>query len=169
MKVNLTKMNRILIVDVDGTLAKPYFIYSSEGKKYKFFGPDDSGFLKSLNGIIDILIISADSRGMSISKSRVNDIGIDFKLVKSINRASFINSLLVKYDQVFYIGDSFFDIPTAKLAMVISFAPADADSDLLSVVTHRLKRFGGDRAVSEAIKIICKNYLKIDYLKFIEV
>ena len=67
----------VFILDVDGVLTTGHFIYTSEGKKMKIFGPDDNDAISLLKEFIDIRFISGDKKGFSISKKRiVDDMGL---------------------------------------------------------------------------------------------
>ena len=56
------------IIDVDGVMTTGIQGYSSKGKILKFFGPHDNDGLKILKNYISIRFVTADSRGLSISK-----------------------------------------------------------------------------------------------------
>ena len=47
----------IFILDVDGVLTTGHFIYTSEGKKMKIFGPDDNDAISLLKAFIEIRFI----------------------------------------------------------------------------------------------------------------
>lgn len=49
-----TPVPRVFILDVDGVLTTGQFFYSTEGKVYKVFGPDDNDALSLLSKFIDI-------------------------------------------------------------------------------------------------------------------
>ena len=65
----------LFVLDVDGVLSSGQFLYDSNGKQYKIFGPHDNDGLKLISKYIKIRFISADTRGFEISKKRVEDMG----------------------------------------------------------------------------------------------
>ena len=48
------------LLDVDGVMTTGQFLYSSEGKLFKIFGPDDNDALKVLNEHLEISFVTAD-------------------------------------------------------------------------------------------------------------
>lgn len=60
------KLNFVL--DVDGVMTTGQFLYSSDGKSHKVFGPHDADGLKLIKDKVNISFITADKRGFAISK-----------------------------------------------------------------------------------------------------
>ena len=83
----MTQLN--LVIDVDGVLSTGQFLYSSDGKAYKIFGPHDAEGLKILQPYFNILFITADKRGFEISKKRIEDMGYLIELVSEEERYDF--------------------------------------------------------------------------------
>ncbi len=80
----------VFVLDVDGVMTTGQFLYSEHGKIYKVFGPHDADGLKMLRGRLDIVFITADSRGLPITKKRiVDDMGYNLKLVPEEDREEF--------------------------------------------------------------------------------
>ena len=137
------------IVDVDGVLTTGHFVYSSEGKQYKIFGPDDADALNILKNYMSILCISADHRGFPISKRRiVEDMGLQLELVDGFNR---INCITERFDpqKVVYMGDGFLDHLVMR-RVAYSLAPSSASEMARQSASHVTKCSGGNRAVAEA-------------------
>ena len=67
MKNTKIKPN-LFVLDVDGVLSSGQFLYDTNGKQYKIFGPHDNDGLKLISSYIKIRFISADIRGFEISK-----------------------------------------------------------------------------------------------------
>ena len=146
----------VLILDVDGVLTNGQFIYSSQGKLYKCFGPDDNDGISLISDFIEIRCITGDRKGYAISESRiVKDMGLKLDLVSTINRLAWIEE---RYDlsKVIYMGDGIFDHYVMK-KVGYSIAPANADQMAKSAANYVTERGGGDRAVAEA----CLHILKI--------
>lgn len=147
----------VFVLDVDGVMTTGQFLYDSNGKAYKIFGPDDSDGLKILKQYIEIQFVSADKRGFEISKKRIqDDMGYPINLVSSDSRLAWINE---RYDskKVIYMGDGFFDYKIMK-EVGYSIAPANADINAKKYSDFITDRSGGDRAVAEACIHIAKKF-----------
>ncbi len=112
------------IIDVDGVMTTGQFLYSSKGKQYKIFGPHDSDGLKLIREKINILFISGDKRGFSISKKRINDMGYKLELVSEGERYNWIKEKF-GFEKTIFIGDGIFDAPIIKECL-FGIAPANA-------------------------------------------
>ena len=64
----------IFVIDVDGVLTTGQFLYSSEGKVMKIFGPDDNEALSLIKPFLKVQFITADKNGYEISKKRIVEI-----------------------------------------------------------------------------------------------
>jgi len=149
---------KAFILDVDGVMTTGQFLYNSEGKAYKIFGPDDSDGLNLLSSYINIHFVSADKRGFNISKKRiVDDMDYSLDLVSSSERLQWIKNRY-NLSEVIYMGDGFFDHKIMK-NVGYSIAPKNADANAKKVAKFITDRKGGDRAVAEA----CVHILKIFY------
>ena len=149
----------IFILDVDGVMTTGHFIYTSEGKKMKIFGPDDNDAISLLKKFIDIRFISGDKKGFLITKKRIEeDMKYKLDLVSTIDRIGWINE---KYDprEVIYMGDGIFDHYVMK-KVGYSIAPSNADPNAIKFANYVTKRKGGDRAVSEACLHIMANFFE---------
>ena len=95
---------KAFILDVDGVMTTGQFLYDSNGKAFKIFGPDDSDGLKILSEHINIHFVSADKRGFEISKKRiVDDLGYDLDLVSSAERVDWIVPLKFEEPDVLFV------------------------------------------------------------------
>lgn len=143
-----------IVIDVDGVMTKPYFMYTRFGKKAKFFSADDKEAVLIAAEYFQIKFITADKRGYRISKKRIiKDMNCNLDLVNSKNRLSWIENL-GDISETVYIGDSFTDISIFK-EVGISYCPSDASIFLKPHATKVLLSKGGERAVAEA----CLNLL----------
>lgn len=137
------------ILDVDGVMTTGQFIYTSEGKTMKVFGPDDNDGLSLLSSYLDIRFITGDKKGFPISERRiVHDMNYQLDLVSTIHR---IDWILQRYDprNVIYMGDGIFDHYVMN-SVGYSIAPANADKLAKKSASFVTERKGGDRAVAEA-------------------
>jgi len=77
------KTPKVFIIDVDGVLTTGQFLYTTEGKAMKVFGPHDNDGLKLLKNKVKIKFITADERGFPITQKRiVDDMGFEAGLFK---------------------------------------------------------------------------------------
>jgi 3-deoxy-D-manno-octulosonate 8-phosphate phosphatase (KDO 8-P phosphatase) len=155
-----------LAIDVDGCLTDGKFYYDDSGKKYKSFGPEDTGALKRLMHLVPdirIVFISADHRGFEISKKRVNDMGFDLLLIKEDKRVEWLKNNNIDI----YMGDSIFDIPCFEVVKY-SICPSNAWSECYDYVDHVCDRSGGSGAIAEACIHIWKRFYNGNFEKFIK-
>ena len=148
-----------LILDVDGVMTTGHFLYTSEGKTMKVFGPDDNDGLSLLNPYLDIRFVTGDKKGFAISKKRIeDDMGFPLDLVSTIRRIDWIKNLSDPKN-VIYIGDGIFDHYVMK-EVGYSIAPANADELAKQYADYVTVRNGGDRAVAEACLHILEKFFK---------
>ena len=112
------------IIDVDGVMTTGQFLYSSKGKEYKIFGPHDTDGLKIIKDKINIVFISADKRGFSISKKRITNMGYKIELIPEENRYGWIKKRF-GFENTLFIGDGIFDAPIIRDCK-FGIAPANA-------------------------------------------
>ena len=156
------KQPSIFILDVDGVMTNGQFLYTSEGKTLKIFGPDDNDGLSLLKNSLEIRFVTGDRKGFQISKKRISDdMSYDLDLVSTIHRIEWISE---RYDleKVIYMGDGIFDHLVMK-KVGYSIAPANADKTAKNSANYITERSGGDRAVAEAcLHILNKFFPEID-------
>jgi 3-deoxy-D-manno-octulosonate 8-phosphate phosphatase (KDO 8-P phosphatase) len=141
---------RNLILDTDGVFTDGKMYYSSEGKILKAFGADDSDALNLAKNRLNITVVSADSRGFSITKRRIeSDMGFDLHLVSARARPRWINE---NFDSRYciYMGDGLLD-PLVFRMVGYSIAPANASLSTRKEANHVTKNKGGEGAVAEAV------------------
>lgn len=139
----------VFVLDVDGVMTDGTFFYSEEGKLLKRFGPEDSDALKLLQPFLEIRFVTADSRGLGISKARITrDLGFPLDLVSSSERLLWMSNL-APLDKVAYMGDSFLDWP-ALASVGLSIVPSNGSEWARSVATFVTPSSGGAGAVAEA-------------------
>jgi len=143
------KKPTIFIIDVDGVMTTGQFLYTSEGKSLKVFGPDDNDGLSLLKSYISIHFVTGDRKGFPISQKRiVEDMKFPLDLVSTIRRIDWIKE---HYNpaEVIYMGDGIFDHFVMK-EVGYSIAPSNADLNAKKYADFITQRSGGDRAVAEA-------------------
>ena len=112
-----------------------FIIFKIMGLKYasnigsligKIFGPDDNDALKLISKFIEIRFITADKRGLPISRKRIcEDMGYELDLVSSFERLEWINKKY-KFEEVIYMGDGIFD---RKIMSKVGYSIAPSNSD----------------------------------------
>ena len=154
----------VFILDVDGVMTTGQFLYSSEGKQYKIFGPDDSDALSLLSSYMEIRFVTSDKRGLEISKSRITkDMGYRLDLVESSERLQWITDRY-STEAVTYMGDGFYDYFVMS-NVGYSIAPSNADNYTKTSAHFVTERSGGDRAVSEACIHILGKFFNVDRMQ----
>lgn len=115
-----------VIFDVDWVFTDWSFIYTTQGKYAKTFGPHDADGIKLLKKHwIDIQVVSADKRGFEITKKRIwDDMWLSLELVSENDR---LDWLINKFElsRCIYMWDWFYD---AKIFEKVWYwiAPANA-------------------------------------------
>ena len=145
----MTDQPNNFILDVDGVLTTGQFFYSSEGKVFKVFGPDDNDALKLISKFMNVHFVTGDSKGFDISKKRISDdMSFKLSLVSTTKRIHWIEE---NYDleKTVYMGDGIFDHYVMR-SVFYSIAPANANITAKQYADHTTQRSGGDRAVAEA-------------------
>lgn len=154
-------MKAVFVLDVDGVLTDGKFYYSIEGKLLKSFGPDDHDALQEISKFLEVVVISADSKGFGISQRRVkNDMGLELYNVGSLERISWITSRYAGYFKI-YMGDGFYDHLVFN-EVDLAIAPANASERAKASADFVTKRSGGDRAVAEACVYIASTLFDTD-------
>jgi 3-deoxy-D-manno-octulosonate 8-phosphate phosphatase (KDO 8-P phosphatase) len=147
------------ILDVDGVMTTGHFLYSSEGKAMKIFGPDDNDGLSLLRMNLEIRFITGDKKGFPISKKRiVDDMNYELDIVSTVRRLDWIKEHY-KPEDVIYMGDGIFDHYVMR-EVGYAIAPANADKLAKQHANFVTERSGGDRAVAEASLHIMEKFFE---------
>lgn len=150
---------KVFILDVDGVLTTGQFLYTERGKAMKVFGPDDNDALSLLKPYLEIVFVTGDKRGFSISRRRiVDDMKYPLELVSTIKRVEWI-SKRYSLKEVIYMGDGIFDHYVFK-EVGYSIATSNGDENAKKCADYVTKRSGGNRAVAEACLYILKKFFK---------
>lgn len=148
-----------LVLDCDGVLTDGKYMYTSEGKVMKRFGPDDNDALSILSSYLKIHAVSGDKRGFEITKKRVgDDMKLPLALVSTIRRVDWIRERF-DLERTIYMGDGLFDaLVFGEVGYAI--APADASEIARTQADYVTRRVGGDRAVAEAVVHIIEKFFE---------
>ena len=161
----MKKIQKILIIDVDGVMTTGRFFYSEKnGKFIKEFGSDDSDAISLLKPYIkNIQFVTGDQRGFSISSKRIfEDMGYKISLVSTTKRAEWIQSNFDDAENVIYIGDGIFDHYVFK-SVGYSIATANALPHVKKRANYVTARKGAEGAVAEAaLHILDKFFVPYD-------
>jgi 3-deoxy-D-manno-octulosonate 8-phosphate phosphatase (KDO 8-P phosphatase) len=148
---------KCLILDVDGVMTTGHFLYTTDGKAMKVFGPDDNDGLGLLKPHLEIRFVTGDKKGFAISNKRIKeDMKFELDLVSTIKRIDWIKD---RYNpkEVIYMGDGIFDHYVMK-EVGYSIAPDNADNLAKTHANYITERSGGDRAVAEACLHIMQKF-----------
>lgn len=146
-----------LVIDVDGVLTTGQFLYSSDGKSHKVFGPHDAQGLKLIRDKVNIRFISADKRGMPISKKRVEDMGYEIDLVSEEDRYNYVKNKF-GFENTIFIGDGIDDAPILKACM-FGIAPANARREAKEAADFVTESKAAEGAVCDACIEIKRRFL----------
>ena len=150
-------MAKVFILDVDGVMTTGHFLYTSNGKVMKVFGPDDNDGLSLLSQYLKIQFVTGDKKGFPISERRiVKDMGFTLDLVSTIQRIDWVKDFYDPKD-VIYMGDGIFDHYVMR-EVGYSIAPNNSDETAKKYANYVTKRSGGDRAVAEACLHILEKF-----------
>lgn len=151
------KKPKCFILDVDGVMTTGHFLYTSEGKVMKIFGPDDNDGLSLLKNDLEIRFVTGDKKGFAISHKRiVDDMKFPLELVSTIRRVDWIKERHALED-VIYMGDGIFDHYVMR-EVGYSISPANGDKLAKEYANFVTERSGGDRAVAEACLHIMEKF-----------
>lgn len=121
----ITAPYELIITDVDGILTNGRYLYDAHGKQYKEFGPHDADGVKFFRKFgVEVLAISADRRGYSITEKRLKDMGVPIALVGEKDRLSYVKKVS-EAKRFAFVGDGYFDI-SSLLASTVGYAPTNA-------------------------------------------
>ncbi len=151
----MKKLN--VVLDVDGVMTTGQFLYSSKGKQYKIFGPHDADGLKLIRDKVNILFITGDKRGFSITKKRIDDMGYKVEIVPEEQRYNFIKEKF-GFENTIFMGDGIFDAPIIQ-DCIFGIAPANARVEARRWARYVTPSKSGEGAVCDACIKINKVFL----------
>ena len=156
-------MNTILtdfVFDVDGVFTTGQFLYTSEGKFAKIFGPHDSDGIKAIKEHIRISAISADARGFSITKKRIEgDMGIPLSLVSESDRMDHFAKTYAP-EKTIYMADGIHDVPLLQM-VAYGIAPQSASPAAKEASDYVTSLRAGEGAVAEACYHVLEKFFTI--------
>lgn len=148
---------RHFVLDVDGVMSTGQFLYDTQGKRFKVFGPDDADALSFLKPFLQIHFVSADHRGFLITRKRIEeDMGYSLRNLNWKQRHTWIETEL-GFDKVIYMGDGIMDTPCLK-DCTYAIAPANAHRYAVEQADFVTASRSGERAVADACIHILERY-----------
>ncbi len=150
------KMKPNFVLDVDGVMTTGHFFYSAEGKVLKIFGPHDADGLKLIRDKVNIFFITADKKGFSISKKRIEDLGFEIELISEQDRYNYVKEKF-GFENTIFMGDGIFDAPLIK-ACKFGIAPANARFEAKEVADFITPSKSAEGAVCDACLEIMKKF-----------
>lgn len=155
---------KCIIFDVDGVFNTGQFIYTEKGKVAKLFGPHDADGIKMLKDKIKIIAISADEKGFSITKKRIEeDMGIILHFVPEKNRLQWLKEHF-DLNECIYVGDGIHDSEIFEHAGY-AIAPKSAFYLAKEKADYVTKANAGEGAVLDACLHVMSKFLKEDIPK----
>jgi len=147
-----------LVLDVDGVLTTGLVSYLSQGGEMLTFDiQDGQGIKLAQRAGIQVGVLSG--RGSGASRLRAEDLELDAVVLGRGDKGRAFAELCARHhidpSRVAAAGDDLQDLPLL-LACGLSFAPADAVSEVREAVDCVLSRAGGRRAVRELIELLLK-------------
>lgn len=154
---------RALILDVDGVLAPPQFLYNDQGEETKFFHVRDGlGIQLLFSAGIEVAIISG--RQSKATEHRIKELGIKnayFGQKQKLAAYEKIKQTLSLQDkEIAYMGDDLPDIPVLKrvgLPITLKDSPDIVKEHALWHIEEKAG-FGAVRKAAEQILIAQKRY-----------
>lgn len=147
------------VLDVDGVMTTGQFLYSKNGKEYKIFGSHDADGLKLLKDKLEIIFITADKRGLPITKKRiVDDMGFKLEVVTEKERFNYLKENF-GFENLIYMGDGIFDAPVLRECM-FGIAPKNARIEAKKEADFITPSDSGNGAVCDACIVINKRFFK---------
>mgnify|MGYP001470701525 CR=1 FL=1 len=149
---------KILAMDVDGVLTDGSLNLSKDGEIFKRFDVKD-GLGMSVAQRQGLEIVFITGRISPIAKRRAEELGVKLVLEGARDKAMALRQLAkdkqVSLTEIGFVGDDLIDLPALCVAGV-SFAPADAVTEVLARVKVVTTQKGGRGAVREIIESILK-------------
>jgi YrbI family 3-deoxy-D-manno-octulosonate 8-phosphate phosphatase len=149
---------RLLLTDVDGVLTDGRIHFDYTGQEVKSFHVHDAAgivYWHRAGGLSGFL----SGRGGAIVEARARELGVHEVHLAQQDKERVFDDILSRRalapEEVAYVGDDLLDLPVLRRAGV-SFAPADARPEVLSVVQFVARVRGGFGVVREAVEVLLR-------------
>lgn len=146
------------VFDFDGVFTTGQFLYTQDGKYAKVCGAHDNDGIKMIKDKMNVCVITADKRGLEITKRRVEDMGLRLELVLEADRVEWMKNNFDLTKTVF-MGDGIYD---AKLFPLVAYsiAPCNAYYQVCEKANYVTKCPSGEGAVLDACLHILDKFFK---------
>jgi 3-deoxy-D-manno-octulosonate 8-phosphate phosphatase (KDO 8-P phosphatase) len=153
-------MIELLVLDVDGTLTDGKIIYTSNGDELKNFDVKDGLAIASWIKLMNKKVAIITGRKSELVAKRAKELGITHLYQGVHNKDEVLQNVLneenLTWEQTAGIGDDLNDYKMLK-KVGLSFAVADAVSDIILLCDVTCVKNGGYGAVREMIEYILKH------------
>ncbi len=152
-------MIELIVLDVDGTLTQGKIIYTDNGDEIKEFDVKDGLAVASWTKKFNKKAAIITGRTSKLIERRAKDLGITHLYQNVHNKDEVLEKILEKenltWENVAVIGDDLNDYRMLKKAG-LSFAVADAATEIKELVNIVCTKKGGCGAVREMVEYIIK-------------
>jgi 3-deoxy-D-manno-octulosonate 8-phosphate phosphatase (KDO 8-P phosphatase) len=147
-----------LLCDVDGVLTDGRVYFGAEGESLKCFDIRDGLGLKlAQRAGLSVGVLSA--RRSAPLEQRVAELGLDEAVLGAGDKAAAFATFLGRHgleaDRVAYVGDDLIDL-RVMVRCGLSFAPADAATEVREAADIVVSRGGGRGAVREIVELLLR-------------
>jgi 3-deoxy-D-manno-octulosonate 8-phosphate phosphatase (KDO 8-P phosphatase) len=147
-----------LLFDVDGVFTDGRLLYGAEGEAWKVFHVRDGlGLRLAQRAGLKVGILSG--RGNAALEFRARELDIDALIQERSDKDAAFAELLAEQgtaaERVAYLGDDILDLPVMRRC-ALSFAPADAVSEVRERADRVLASAGGAAVVREMCELILR-------------
>lgn len=148
----------LAVFDVDGVMTDGRIYLGESGEEMKAFNVLDGHGIKLLRESgIEVAILSG--RKARCVERRAGELGIKHVIQGAGEKLpvfhSLVESLRLKPDQVFYMGDDLVDLPVLE-ACGLAFTVPDAPAEVKRSAHHVTRRRGGEGAVRDACETLMR-------------
>jgi len=159
------KKIKLIVTDVDGVLTDGSFYIGEQNEMKRFHSNDGLGFV--LLRLLDfpVAVISGRHSTATTARMRALHIPDDMVFQNSYIKTGAYETLKERFelvdDEITYIGDDHIDTPILKRCGV-SFAPANAITEVKNMVDHVTDTPGGFGAFRDMVNMILTAQEKMD-------
>ncbi len=147
-----------LLFDVDGVFTDGRLLYGAKGEAWKVFHVRD-GFGLRLAQRAGLKVGILSGRGNAALDFRARELGFDALILERSDKGTAFAEFLAEQDtaaeRVAYLGDDLLDLPVMRRC-ALSFAPADAVSEVRERADRVLACPGGAAVVREMCELILR-------------
>lgn len=145
---------KLLALDVDGVMTDDGIFFGPDGFEMKKFNISDGFFIVlAMRAGLEIAIVSG--RRSPATETRMKDLGVKHVFQGYHHKSKMLEpirqELKIDHSQIAFVGNELLDIELAKL-VGLPIAVADANQELVDVVSYVTEKRGGEGAVREILE-----------------